>query len=738
MTRNDFLKTALGLPALAAATPLPTQSAPDQDALSALHSSSGVVFSNQAFDLMLAARPTLEVRLRHKPSGLSLADAPYSYSFGAPRLERVSTNHESNATTVVLLEGAAGPIAVQHRFKIPGQSPWIEETLTITNRGRYPISLADGRSGFVLPVTIEGDRVSGPLARFHFTAIPYRREPRGGNKQYADYTVAEVLTRPRSSSLRNSLRVDRSPNFTLSVIYSTGIIHTEYSAYASEAWLLSDGALGFVISKYNQAGMEWAVLDPVPLDSQRVGLRWGGFAIFEGDPEHGAWLAPDQSFTFGVTRITAAKSGGVEEGFLTYRSEMEARGQGCPQGFNPPVHWNELYDNKLWWLPDNRQDDPEQRKQLYALPDMKAAAAKAREYHCEALYLDPGWDTSFASKIWDEGRLGKLSDFAAMLRNEYGLSLSLHTPMAGWCNPSSYDRSIDRMLADGTRADYSLCAMSRLYVDETFRRLDALASSGARFFMFDGTIYAGACYDPSHGHPVPARRDEHARAMNRLARMVHRKHPQVLIEMHDQLLGGTTLRHVPTYYGYGESPDEGRGFDTVWAFELMWDPMTDLAGGHSIALYYYNLAYSLPLYIHIDLRTDNDQALMLWWNASACRHLGVGGTHKDARVAQAHQDALATYRRLKPFFSAGVFYGIDEQTHLHRHPSQSSAVLNCFNLSAQPVRRSVRLEPALYGLIDHHEYQVTGAAAQHRVASAYEIEVAVKPWGHTLVEVNPV
>ncbi len=731
MTRNDFLKTAWGAPALAVRS-LHAQGSSDP-LRSALESSAGLALANQAFELTLGARPALEARLAHKPSGLLLADAPYSYSFGAPRFERLSTAREDEATTLVL-EGLAGPIAVEHHFKIPARRPWIEESVTLSNRGSYPAALPEGRCGFVLPLVLEGDRVSGPLARFRFTAVPYRREPRGNTRQYADYTIAEVLTRPRVSGLRNDLRVERHASIVLSSIYSTGVIPTEYSGYASEGWVLTDGSSGFVVSKYNQDGMEGAVLDRLPLDARRIGLRWGGLAIFQGDPEHGARLEPGESFTFGVTRITAYQ-GGVEEGFLAFRSEMEERGQGCPAGFNPPVHWNELYDNKLWWLPNNGQDNPEQRKKLYTLPDMQAEAAKARDYHCEALYMDPGWDTSFASKMWDEPRLGKLSDFTRMLRRDYGLSLSLHTPMAGWCNPSSYDRSIDRMLPDGSRAERSLCGMSRQYVDETFRRLDALASSGARFFMFDGTIYAGPCWDPSHGHPVPARRDEHARAMNRLARMVHRKHPEVLIEMHDQLLGGTTLRHVPTYYGYGDSP-EGRGFDTVWAFELMWDPMTDLAGGHSIALYYYNLAYSLPLYIHIDLRTDNEQALMLWWNASTCRHLGVGGTHKDPRVAQAQKEALATYRRLKPFFAAGVFFGIDEQTHVHRHPAESRAVINCFNLSRDPVRRSFRFDPARYGLDRSRGYRATGGAAR-RTGEGYDLEVAVAPWGHTLVEIDP-
>src|SRR3989442_11107680 len=50
-----------------------------------------------------------------------------------------------------------------------------------------------------------------------------------------------------------------------------------------------------------------------------------------------------RSHRFGVTRLTAYE-GGIIEGFYTFRQEMSARGHGCPGGFDPPVHWNELYD----------------------------------------------------------------------------------------------------------------------------------------------------------------------------------------------------------------------------------------------------------------------------------------------------------------------------------------------------------------------------------------------------------
>jgi hypothetical protein len=131
------------------------------------------------------------------------------------------------------------------------------------------------------------------------------------------------------------------------------------------------------------------------------------------------------------------------------------------------------------------------------------------------------------------------------------------------------------------------------------------------------------------------------------------------------------------------------GFDEGWGFEYMWDPMEDIISGRAISLYYYNLAYSLPLYLHIDLRKDNANALEFWWYASTCRHLGVGGKHGDPAVWEAHRDAMRRYRRLKAFFTRGVFLGYGEEVHLHLLPG--GAVLNVFNLDSKALCREIEI-----------------------------------------------
>jgi hypothetical protein len=677
---------------------------------------------NAAFRLVLAPRDGLrKTQIVHLPSRVAVADGNYCYSFGRPEFKEIELNKSGDGSPSLSLRGAIPDTSLEilHRFYLPHDQPWLEEQITLTNRGSQPVDLSDGRCGFLLSLPLSGGQLAGRWSEFKLTAIPFRRDPGGHRTQYADFTLAQVLTEPYSFE-------------------PLGAETIVTPAYAAEGWAWTDGKEGFLITKYGQQGMEWSLLDRVNLPNQGIALRWGGYGIYRGEPAHGAWLLPGESHQFGVTRLTAY-TGSLTEGYYAFRDEMAARGHGCPQEFDAPVHWNELYDNKLWWLPGEQQGDPEMRKKYYRLDDMKAEAAKAKAIGCEALYMDPGWDTSFASKIWDETRLGPYKTFTEMLQREYGLKSSLHTPLSGWCDPSSYPLEACRVDRFGQRLTWNkgagfgaspLCGASRQYIEETAKRLKLLARDGATFFMFDGDNYHGECWDREHGHVVPARREEHVHACCRLARMVHAEYPRVLIEMHGP---------NPIYYGHGLATGDGdlstaSGFDSVWAFELMWMPMDDLLSRRSLALYYYSLAYSLPLYIHIDLRTDNANALVFWWNASTCRHLGIGGTHVDRQVQRAHKEAMATYRRLKPFFASGTFYGIDEMVHVHRHPTASAAVINCFNLEGQAAVRTIELELGRFGLDPAKKYRVIGAPYR-RSDDRYTLDVSIPSQGHVLVEV---
>jgi len=207
----------------------------------------------------------------------------------------------------------------------------------------------------------------------------------------------------------------------------------------------------------------------------------------------------------------------------------------------------------------------------------------------------------------------------------------------------------------------------------------ANCADGVVYLMFDGNWYQGGCEDPSHGHPVPFTKEDHIRANLELARRVHEKYPGVLIEMHDMLMGGVAPRNTPVYYKYGLSGS----YDENWGFEQMWDPLADIASGRARALYYYNLGCNVPIYLHINLRKDTRGCVVLWWYASTCRHLGIGGTHGDPAVVAAQQAAMRKYRELERFFKRGEFYGAGEEVHLHALPEENAFVANLFNLSGR-------------------------------------------------------
>ena len=203
---------------------------------------------------------------------------------------------------------------------------------------------------------------------------------------------------------------------------------------------------------------------------------------------------------------------------------------------------------------------------------------------------------------------------------------------------------------------------------------------GVAFLMFDSDQYSGPCYDKTHGHSIPSTREEHAKAVLELVRRVKKQYPQTLIEVHDFITGPSNIYYVPTYYGYAQ-PDS---FDCLWGHEFMWNSMEDLLAGRAISLYYYNLSYTIPLYLHINLKNDNGNALAFWWFASTCRHLGVGGK-SEAKVRESHKKAMQTYTPLKRFYTQGTFYGIDETVHAHTLPDIGESVINVFNLENKPV-----------------------------------------------------
>ena len=167
----------------------------------------------------------------------------------------------------------------------------------------------------------------------------------------------------------------------------------------------------------------------------------------------------------------------------------------------------------------------------------------------------------------------------------------------------------------------------------------------------------------------------------------------------------------------------------------MWDPMDDIYSGRALSLYYVNLAYSIPIYLHIDLRKDNENALEFWWYASTCRHLGVGGRHPDERVWNAQKEAMRDYRRLKRFYTQGAFYGTDETVHAHTLADEGRCVLNVFNLSDVAAEKEIRFRVGDVGLKAGGRISVSGAQWSMN-GDELRLSLTIPARGHRLAEIG--
>jgi len=261
---------------------------------------------------------------------------------------------------------------------------------------------------------------------------------------------------------------------------------------------------------------------------------------------------------------------------------------------------------------------------------------------------------------------------------------------------------------------WEVCTQSRKWQAEKIKRILAVTGGGVDFMMFDEFDWRGPCYDPTHGHPVPSTPEGHVRAVYGLIEAMRAKYPHVFVEAHDPVWPWS-MRYTPTYFHQGFTHNR---YQENWAFEFMWNPIADLRSGSALCLYYYNLGCDIPLYNHITMEGDNDACLSFWWYASTVRHLGIGGKkglnspNENETRYQAYKRAVADYNKLRPYYARGRFVGIDEMAHLHLHPTESSAVLNVYNITDAAVQREVRVKTGEVGLGKADQYAAEGCVSR--------------------------
>jgi hypothetical protein len=859
----------------------------------------------------------VHVVLFDKALNLQLADGPYLYraarqeygmseeagrkQFGTRedsfRLTNPSVAVDGNA---LIIRGEIAGLQLEHTLKLPADRPLMEEQIVLRNASDATIALTDFEAGFTQRLTDQSGNVLPEVANSRVVAIPFRHRATDPPGRLNDFTVSELVTQPGNESWVNK---------------DQGVTTVPSRHRWSEGWALVRGKQTFCVFSFNQENMLFSVLSTIADGANRF-VRFGGAVMLQGEPAALTRIAPGQSVDLGTNRYQTVE-GGYPEAMYAYRKMLDEKGCRFPKDFNPPVHWEQLYDMNNAW---------NDRPRLYTKAIIERQAAKGRDYSCEALYLDPGWDTALASFLWGEKWLGPRKQFIDEMWTKYGLKVSLHTPLASWMShvglsgswgpnavsgypkeawrisqvgdPRGRDRvpavrngrrnlalsptakaSVSSLIDDGklpihqtahlndgwygndaswvaakspawaeidlgaeheiaevrfgndrfgqyndraatelrilaatkysadsqasdwrvvaehrgepvlkekvfvfpaTKArwvrvdilktaggdaprldeievyeskpasqseiaafakeikrrarpvpppDPQICLGSKQYLAEAEKRLLENCADGVVYLMFDGNWWNGGCDNPNHGHPVPYREEDHIRANLDLCQRIHAKYPKVVIEMHDMLCGGNPWRLTPIYYKYGLPGS----YDDNWGFELMWGPLDDIKQGRGLALYYSNMGCNVPIYTHVNLACDNDECIVLWWYASTCRHLGIGGTHADPKIVKAQQEGMKWYRARDRFYKRGEFYGIDEQIHLHVLPEEKAFTVNLFNLNNARQTISGQIDLKALGLDPNLQYVSTDGLGKVE-NGRFQVSAELPPWGTRVTE----
>ena len=877
---------------LSAATPAPT---------------TGVI-SNATFTLRVQVQAgTVTATLEDHLAARRLADGPALYR--AVRVAAASTEEcrglqdpvVTTAGPALTIVGRLAGLELEDHVVLPPRQRMMEERVVVRNQTGRMIALSDFEAGLERRVADTTGQVVAGLAEDRWVAVPLRVRASDPQGFVNDFSLPELLTQPGYEPW-----VDKDQQYSQ--------VPSRHRRSEGWAWTHRDATLG--IFTFSQENMLFSVVS-TEKRTDGTWLRFGGVCMLSGEPAALTRVAPGQTVDLGVVRYQALE-GGYPAAMQAFRDMLDEKGCRFPPGYNPPVHWEQLYD-----MPEAWTDRPHR----YTKAILEREAQKGRAYGCQALYLDPGWDTDFGTFLWGERWLGPRRPFLEEMRRRYDLAVSLHCPLATWMSHQyswglgavkSWPPSAARLaptppaddasrwqvpairtgrrnlalqpgaganassvfmggamaihqiahLNDGwygntaswiagampawaeidlgqvcqigevrvgndhtqhytdraatalrvmvatrynaastaptwhtvaestgrplqaeqtftfaphaarwvrvelrqagpdlprldelevyeatpasatTATAYArrarrgapppaataklgplVCLGSRQYREGAARRLEANCADGAVFLMYDGNWWNGGCQAPNHGHPIPYRYEDHIRANLDLVQRVHQQFPKVLIELHDPLAGGSPARMTPVYYKYGLPGS----YDENWGFELMWDPMADLRQGRARALYYYNLGCNIPLYLHIRLTEDTASCVVLWWYASTCRHLGIGGVCPQPAVAAAQQRAMRRYRELEAFYQRGEFYGLDEAIHVHVLPAKGAFVVNVFNLSDQPRTIGGAIDLDRLGLERQRAYQ-SSAPWGTVEKGALVVRQPLAPWSADVAE----
>ena len=304
------------------------------------------------------------------------------------------------------IRGKLAGLDVEHTFDLPADRPIMEERFVVCNNSGSPVALCDFQASFMRPITDAAGQTLPEMAKDRFVAVPLCARPDEGKPYYNDFSLSDLIN---------------TKGYEIHVMFDGQAPHVPADHRQSEGWAWVHGAHALGVFKFDQENMQWSILG-VDKTEGAAKLRFGGAGMIYGEPSDLGRMKRGQTVRLGLTRYETTP-GGYENAMYAFRALLDEKGCRFPKGFNPPVHWEQLYDMEGAW------DD---RLHRYTKAIVEKEAAKGVAYSCEALYLDPGWDTGFATFLWGEEWLGPRKQFIEEMQAKYGLKVSLHTPLASW------------------------------------------------------------------------------------------------------------------------------------------------------------------------------------------------------------------------------------------------------------------------------------------------------------------
>ncbi|MBD3214662.1 MAG: hypothetical protein GF311_18775 [Candidatus Lokiarchaeota archaeon] len=589
----------------------------------------------------------------------------------------IKDNDISSITIKGKFENSA--VQVKHVFELKEDDNWLNEYITLINKGNKRVRFGLINLGFEKMIFKQHRGWQDHLDEYYLAPIPSRRFYGYGTDRRKEFFTANDL-------LLNTWAAE------------------EYKipGFCAEGWIWANEENGLLVCKYNQSEIEFSRFNKYtyPLKGRGindVSIIFGGSYLYNKDPENATELKPNQTYSFGVSKYTNF-IGDYKKAYYLYRDHLDQNGHHFKIEYDPPVNWNELY-NLGWEMEKIGFFVEGESFERYTLDQLYDEAEYAKDIGAECLYIDPGWNTYLGSEIWDKERFGNLKDFSNQIHEKYGLKLGLHLMMNfGSENELDYFYLISkkgvRVVSDPYINLYCVCANDK-WVKEKTRRLLELAKNGVDFFMFDFTDFSSflvdnfGCFCKDHDHEIPMKRQTHAEGILKVIQNIKKQYPNILIEAHQR-----GVNH-PYYYQH----DLPHSFDENWGFECMWNPLEDLLSHKAFQLYEYNMAYNIPLYLHINENSDNENMIQFWWYASVVRHLGIGGLKdkKDEKFKTLKQ-AMVLYKNIKTILTRGVFYGIDPMTHLHISEKKDKAVIITSNLSSKTISKFIKINFSLYNM----------------------------------------